>query len=143
MPRKVALGASFAASEGASTTITDTGVETVRPVDRKLARQGSREVGSHEWAKAARKALVLQYAAREIWHVQASGDHANTFEGDCAATLQGRSRFERFSNFQEAWERLLGVPAPELHFVAIDGLADQHSSRAVYSSEAGIYVLFH
>jgi len=115
----------------------------LRPVDRKLARQGSREVGSHEWAKAARKALVLQYAAREIWHVQASGDHANTFEGDCAATLQGRSRFERFSNFQEAWERLLGVPAPELHFVAIDGLADQHSSRAVYSSEAGIYVLFH
>jgi hypothetical protein len=35
VPRKVALGASFAASEGASTTITDTGVETVRPVDRK------------------------------------------------------------------------------------------------------------
>lgn len=114
----------------------------LRPVDRKLARQGSREVGSREWDAAARKALVLQYAAREIWHMQAAGDHENTFEGNCAATLQGRSRFERFVNFQAAWQQLLGVPAPALHFVAVDGLNDQHSSRSLYSSKAGMYVLF-
>lgn len=114
----------------------------LREVDPKLARRGQREVGSPEWRKAARKALTLQYAAREIWHLQASGDTVSTFPTDCKATLEGRSRFERFSNFQEAWQQLLDVPAPGLHFVAVDGLADQHSSRSLYASDAGLHVLF-
>ncbi|MFV8754735.1 hypothetical protein ACNOYE_29665 [Nannocystaceae bacterium ST9] len=114
----------------------------LREADRKLARQGSREVGSREWDKAARQALILQYASREVWHMQASGDVEGTYGGDCPSTLQGRSRFERFSNFQEAWQTLLGVPAPGLHFVAIEGLDNQHSSRSVYGSAAGMHVLF-
>jgi hypothetical protein len=114
----------------------------LRPVDRKLARQGSREVGSPKWNQAARQALILQYASREIWHMQASGDHEGTYGADCKSTLQGRSRFERFSNFQSAWQQLLGVQAPELHFVAVDGLSNQHNSKALYTSQAGIHVLF-
>lgn len=111
-------------------------------VDSKLARRGRREVGSAEWQRAARRALLLQYASREIWHLQASGDTDSTFAGDCKATLEGRSRFERFSNFQDAWQRMIDVPAPGLHFVAVDGLGDQHSSRALYASDAGLHVLF-
>ncbi len=111
-------------------------------VDRKAARRSQREVGSAPWQQAGRQALLLQYAAREIWHLQASGDTDSTFARDCKATLEGRSRFERFSNFQDAWQRLLDVPAPDLHFVAIDGLGDQHSARAIYASDAGRHVLF-
>ncbi len=35
VPRRVALGASFSSTEGATTTISETGLVTVRPVDRK------------------------------------------------------------------------------------------------------------
>ncbi len=114
----------------------------LRPVDRKLARRAMRDPGSSTWAKAARQALLLQYASREVWHIQASGDLQSMFGDDCKATQQGRSRFERFSNFQEAWQRLLGIEAPSLHFVALDGLANQHNSKAIYTSDAGLHVLF-
>lgn len=114
----------------------------LRPHDRRLARRARRNPGSRAWGRAARKALTLMYASREVWHIQAAGDHASTFPGNCRATLQGRSRFERFSNFQEAWTTRVGVDAPNLHFVALD-TTHQHSSRAVYASDPGIHLLFH
>ncbi len=115
----------------------------LRPVDRKLARQAMREVGSSTWQEAARHALRLQYASREVWHIQASNDHESAFGTNCRATVQGRSRWERFSNFQEAWTRLVGIPAPNLHFVALDDASHPHSSRVVYTSDAGVHLLFH
>jgi hypothetical protein len=114
----------------------------LRPVDRKLARQAMREPGSRIWAEAARHALRLQYASREVWHIQAANDHESAFDTNCRATVQGRSRWERFSNFQEAWTRLVGLPAPNLHFVALDA-SHPHSSRVVYASDAGMHLLFH
>jgi hypothetical protein len=115
----------------------------LRPVDRKLARQATRNPGSATWAKAARAALRLQYASREIWHIQAANDHEDTFGTNCKATVQGRSRFERFSNFQQAWTQLVGIPAPKLHFIALDGASHAHSSRVVYASDAGVHLLFY
>lgn len=115
----------------------------LRPVDRKLARQAMREPGSKIWDEAARKALRLQYASREVWHIQAATDHESAFGTNCRATVQGRSRWERFSNFQEAWTRLVGLPAPDLHFVALENASHPHSSAAVYGSEAGVHLLFH
>ncbi|PRQ01045.1 hypothetical protein ENSA5_27270 [Enhygromyxa salina] len=114
----------------------------LRPVDRKLARQAMRDPGGRTWAKAARIALRMQYASREVWHIQAASDHAGTFGTNCKATVQGRSRFERFSNFQEAWTQLVGLDAPNLHFVALEA-SHPHSSRVVYASDAGIHLLFH
>lgn len=114
----------------------------LRPVDRKLARRARRDVGGKNWRKAARRALILQYASREIWHLQAADDYEDTYRHACAATQQGRSRFERFSNFQEAWQRMVGVSAPQLHFVAVTGLSATHSSRVIYASEAGRHALF-
>jgi hypothetical protein len=115
----------------------------LRPIDRKLARQAMREPGSATWAEAARHALRLQYASREVWHIQAANDHESAFGTNCRATVQGRSRWERFSNFQEAWTRLVGLPAPELHFVALEDASHPHSSRVVYASDAGVHLLFH
>jgi hypothetical protein len=115
----------------------------LRPVDRKLARQAMREPGSAIWAEAARHALRLQYASREVWHIQAANDHEDAFGVNCRAAVQGRSRWERFSNFQEAWTRLVGLPAPDLHFVALEDASHAHSSRVVYASDAGIHLLFH
>jgi hypothetical protein len=113
----------------------------LRPVDRRLARRGQREPGSGLWRKAARKALLLQYASREIWHLQASTDTGGTFAGDCKATLQGRSRFERFKNFQEAWT-LLATEGPRLHFVSLEQVSRTHNSLSVYLSDAGQHLLF-
>ncbi|PRP95215.1 hypothetical protein [Enhygromyxa salina] len=115
----------------------------LRPVDRKLARQAERNPGSAIWAKAARAALRMQYASREVWHIQAANDHEDTFGTNCRATVQGRSRFERFSNFQQAWTQLVGIPAPELHFIALEGATHPHSSRVVYASDAGVHLLFY
>jgi hypothetical protein len=115
----------------------------LRPVDRKLARQAMREPGSNIWAEAARHALRLQYASREVWHIQAANDHGDAFGSNCRAAVQGRSRWERFSNFQEAWTRLVGLPAPDLHFVALENASNSHSSRVVYASDAGVHLLFH
>jgi hypothetical protein len=114
----------------------------LRPVDRKLARQALRDPGSPTWGLAARRALVLMYASREVWHIQSASDTESTFPESCKATLQGRSRFERFSNFQEAWTAVLRIPAPNLHFVALENV-HPHSSRVVYPSDAGIHLLFH
>lgn len=114
----------------------------LRPVDRKLARKAARHPGSATWAKAARAALRLQYASREIWHIQAANDHEDTFGTNCRATVQGRSRFERFSNFQQAWTQLVGIAAPNLHFIALDA-SHPHSSRVVYASDAGVHLLFY
>lgn len=114
----------------------------LRPVDRRLARQALREPGSATWARAARQALILMYASREVWHMQAATDRASTFPEDCRATLQGRSRYERFLNLQEAWVRV-GVPSDSLHFVALDQVSHPHSSRVVYASDPGIHLLFH
>lgn len=47
VPRKVALGANFSATEGATTTIAESGVETVRPLDR---RQTGKLTGSVDYA---------------------------------------------------------------------------------------------
>jgi hypothetical protein len=115
----------------------------LRPVDRKLARKAMREPGSNIWAEAARHALRLQYASREVWHIQAANDHEDAFGVNCRAAVQGRSRWERFSNFQEAWTRLVGLPAPDLHFVALENASHPHSSRVVYASDAGVHLLFH
>ncbi|NVB39249.1 hypothetical protein G6O69_15505 [Pseudenhygromyxa sp. WMMC2535] len=114
----------------------------LRPVDRKLARRGRHNLWSHDGQQALRRALWLQYASREVWHLQAARDYASTFGDSCKATSQGRSRFERFSNFQEAWLGLLGVDASNLHFVAVEHLHDQHDARAIYTSEAGLHLLF-
>ena len=115
----------------------------LRPVNRKLARKGlADEIGGKTWTQAARAALILQYASREIWHFQAATDRAESYGTSCRATLQGRSRFERFSNFQQLWVEKLGVPAPRLHFVALEDAIHPHASRPVYASEAGIHVLF-
>lgn len=116
----------------------------LRPIDRKLARLAKRDgVGSKVWKEAARRALRLQYASREIWHIQAATDFEDTFGTNCRTTVQGRSRWERFSNFQEAWTRLVDIEAPNLHFVALDDATHPHSSRVVYASEAGLHLLFH
>jgi hypothetical protein len=113
----------------------------LRPVDRKLARKAMNNPDSKHWRKAARKALALQYATREVWHVQASNDNENTFPESCRAQLEGRSRYERFLHFQEAW-RLSGIATPDLHFVALDNARHPHSSAVVYGSEAGQHILF-
>jgi hypothetical protein len=115
----------------------------LRPVDRKLARKAMRDPGSGTWATAARIALRMQYASREVWHFQATNDHEGTFGANCKATVQGRSRFERFTNFQQAWLELVDIRAPDLHFVALEDASHPHSSRVVYASDAGIHVLFH
>lgn len=115
----------------------------LRPVDRKLARRALRNPGSAEWGLAARKALTLMYAAREVWHIQAATDVENTFPESCRAQLEGRSRYERFMNFQEIWTTKLGIAAPNLHFVALENASHPHSSRVVYSSNAGVHLLFH
>ena len=47
VPRKIALGANFSATEGATTTIAESGVETVRPLDR---RQTGKLTGSVDYA---------------------------------------------------------------------------------------------
>lgn len=119
-------------------------IETyLRPVNRKLARKGrSDEVGGPNWSRAARAALTLQYASRDIWHFQAATDLDASYQDSCASLLQGRSRFERFSNFQQLWIEQLGIDAPNMHFVALEDAAHPHSSRVVYASEAGIHVLF-
>ena len=114
----------------------------LRPHDRRLARQARRDPGSPTWGRAARQALTLMYASREVWHIQAATDVESTFPTDCKATLQGRSRFERFSHVQEAWARS-GVHAPDLHFVALKDASHPHSSQVVYASDAGIHLLFH
>ena len=114
----------------------------LRPIDRKLARQAMRDEGGSAWQEAARKALRLQYASREVWHIQAANDFESAFDTNCRATVQGRSRWERFINFQETWTKLVGIPAPNLHFVALDA-SHPHSSAVVYSSDAGVHLLFH
>ncbi|MFO7567412.1 MAG: hypothetical protein R6X02_32515 [Enhygromyxa sp.] len=114
----------------------------LRPHDRALARKALRNPGSAIWNRAARQALILMYASREVWHIQAATDHENTFPENCRSQLEGRSRYERFINFQELWTRKLGVAAPDLHFVALEA-SHPHSSKVVYSSDAGIHLLFH
>jgi len=114
----------------------------LRPVDRKLARKAMRDPGSGTWDLAARRALTLMYASREIWHIQAATDHEYEDPG-CSAALQGRSRYERFLAYQEIWTSKLGIAAPNLHFVALENASHPHSSKVVYSSDAGIHVLFH
>lgn len=116
----------------------------LRPRDRKLARQAVLDgVGGKTWTKAARQALRLQYASREIWHFQAATDRDVSYSDDCRVRLQGRSRFERFSNFQQLWTEQTEIPASSLHFVALTDAAHPHSSRVVYASEAGIHTLFY
>jgi hypothetical protein len=115
----------------------------LRPHDRKLARQAMRDPGSPTWDRAARQALILMYASREVWHIQAATDHENTFPESCQSALQGRSRYERFTHFQEIWNTKLRVAAPDLHFVALEKASHPHSSKVVYSSDAGIHLLFH
>jgi hypothetical protein len=114
----------------------------LREQDRPAARKALRDVGSRAWDQAARRALTLMYARREVWHVQASTDLDSTFADSCEATLQGRSRYERFNNFQDAWVTRLGV-ATRLHFVALENASHPHSSKVVYASEAGIHLLFY
>jgi hypothetical protein len=113
----------------------------LRPYDRKLARKALRNPGSPEWGLAARKALAIMYASREVWHIQAATDSEHTFAESCRAQLQGRTRYERFLNFQEIWMTRLGIPAPNLHWVALDNV-HPHASRVVYASDAGIHLLF-
>ena len=115
----------------------------LRPQNRSLARKAMREIGSPEWGRAARQALILMYASREVWHVQAATDHENTFPESCRAALQGRSRYERFLAFQEAWTNRIGIAAPNLHWVALEDARHPHSSAVVYASDAGIHLLFH
>lgn len=115
----------------------------LRPQNRPLARKALREIGSDIWHRAARQALTLMYATREVWHIQAATDHENTYPESCRTSLQGRSRYERFINFQEAWTTKLGIHAPNLHFVALENASHPHSSRVVYASDAGIHLLFH
>jgi hypothetical protein len=115
----------------------------LRPHDRPLARKALRDPGSATWERAARQALTLMYASREVWHIQAATDHENTYHESCRTSLQGRSRYERFINYQEAWTTKLGITAPNLHFVALENASHPHSSRVVYASEAGIHLLFH
>jgi hypothetical protein len=115
----------------------------LRPQDRSLARKALRNPGSELWGRAARQALILMYASREVWHIQAATDTESSFGDSCRATLQGRSRYERFLAFQEVWTTLLGIPAPNLHFVALENASHPHSSRVVYTSDAGLHVLFY
>lgn len=115
----------------------------LRPHDRALARKAMRNPGSAIWGRAARQALIRMYASREVWHIQASNDHENTFAESCRASLQGRSRYERFIAFQEAWTTRIGIPTPNLHWVALDNASHPHSSRVVYTSDAGIHLLFY
>ena len=114
----------------------------LKPHDRKLARKArSQGIGSKTWAHAARLALRLQYASRQIWHFQAATDREPKYE-ECTADLQGRSRYERFSNFQQLWTEQNEIPTDNLHFVALTDASHPHSSRVVYTSDAGVHVLF-
>jgi hypothetical protein len=115
----------------------------LRPQDRALARKALRDPGSELWARAARIALTLMYASREVWHVQATTDIDSSFPDSCRATLQGRSRYERFLANQEIWTTRLGIQAPNLHFVALENASHPHSSKVVYTSDAGIHILFY
>ena len=115
----------------------------LQDVDRKLARQARNDDYGRTWDKAARIALRLQYASREIWHFQADTDTDSSFPEHCAIQVQGRSRFERFMHFEEAWTTQVGIPAPDLHFVRLANPRHHHSSVVVYTSEEGLHVLFH